>query len=182
MLFYPTTKATARAQMCSPGSHTMSTLAAGGQRSFCASPLEEPAAPPNRRESEQTPGDGEGQGSPGRCSPQGHNQSDTTARLNNNKTEWPPFHIFWKQTSVQNNLIHCAALQFVHKRKFSLDKSPGASFKIWSPSFPAGQVASRLTAQQMLRVPAVWEGSQPLGVEKVLRRPGCRQVPQVDLF
>ena len=87
MLFHTTTEATARAQTCSPGSHTVSTLAAGGRR-----PLAEPAAPPDRHESEQTPGDGEGQGSPEHCSPRGRNESDTTEPLNN-KAEWPPFHI-----------------------------------------------------------------------------------------
>ena len=32
----------------------------------------------NGHESEQTPGDGEGQGGLARCSPQGHKESDTT--------------------------------------------------------------------------------------------------------
>ena len=36
-------------------------------------------------EFEQTPGDGEGQGSLVCCSPWGHKESDTTERLNNNK-------------------------------------------------------------------------------------------------
>ena len=39
----------------------------------------------NRHESEQTPGDGEGQGSLACCSPWGHKESDTTDRLNKNK-------------------------------------------------------------------------------------------------
>ena len=38
----------------------------------------------NRHECEQTPGDGEGQGSLVCCSPGGHKESDTTERLNNN--------------------------------------------------------------------------------------------------
>ena len=38
----------------------------------------------NRHESEQTLGDGEGQGSLACCSPWGHKESDTTERLNNN--------------------------------------------------------------------------------------------------
>ena len=37
----------------------------------------------NGHELEQTPGDGEGQGSLACCSPQGHKESDTTERLNN---------------------------------------------------------------------------------------------------
>ena len=37
------------------------------------------------RESEQTLGDGEGQGSLGCCSPWGRKESDMTERLNNNK-------------------------------------------------------------------------------------------------
>ena len=37
----------------------------------------------NRYESEQTPGDGEGQRSLECCSQWGHNKSDTTERLNN---------------------------------------------------------------------------------------------------
>ena len=37
-------------------------------------------------EFEQAPGDDEGQGSPVRCSPWGRKESDTTERLNNNKT------------------------------------------------------------------------------------------------
>jgi len=37
----------------------------------------------NRHESEQTPGDGEGQGSLECCSPWGRKKSDTTERLNN---------------------------------------------------------------------------------------------------
>ena len=35
-------------------------------------------------EFEQTPGDGEGQGSLACCSPWGHKESDTTEQLNNN--------------------------------------------------------------------------------------------------
>ena len=37
----------------------------------------------NGHEFEQTPGDGEGQGSLACCSPCGHKESDTTERLNN---------------------------------------------------------------------------------------------------
>ena len=40
----------------------------------------------NGRGFEQTPGDSEGQGSLACCSPWGHKESDTTQRLNNNKT------------------------------------------------------------------------------------------------
>ena len=36
----------------------------------------------NRHEFEQTPGDGEGQGSQACCSPWSHKESDTTERLN----------------------------------------------------------------------------------------------------
>ena len=39
----------------------------------------------NGHEFEQTPGDGEGQGSLACCSPWGHKESDTTERQNNNK-------------------------------------------------------------------------------------------------
>ena len=39
----------------------------------------------NTHESEQTPGDGEGEGSLACCSPWGHKGSDMTERLNNNK-------------------------------------------------------------------------------------------------
>ena len=38
----------------------------------------------NGHEFEQTPGDGEGEGSPECYSPWGHKESDTTKRLNNN--------------------------------------------------------------------------------------------------
>ena len=38
----------------------------------------------NAHESEQTPGDGEGQGGLACCSPWGHKESDMTERLNNN--------------------------------------------------------------------------------------------------
>ena len=38
----------------------------------------------NGHEFEQTPGDGEGQGSLACCSPWGRRESDTTERLNNN--------------------------------------------------------------------------------------------------
>ena len=41
----------------------------------------------NGHEFEQTPGDGEGQGSLACCSPWGHKESDTTERLKNNKGE-----------------------------------------------------------------------------------------------
>ena len=40
--------------------------------------------PLNEHESEQTLGDGEGQGSLMCCSPWGHKESDTNERLNNN--------------------------------------------------------------------------------------------------
>ena len=39
----------------------------------------------NGHESEQTPGDGEGQGSLACCSPLGHKESDMTEQLKNNK-------------------------------------------------------------------------------------------------
>ena len=39
----------------------------------------------NGHESEQTPGDSEGQGSLAYCSPQGHKELDPTQQLNNNK-------------------------------------------------------------------------------------------------
>ena len=38
-------------------------------------------------ELEQTPGDGEGQGSLAFCSPRGHKESDTTEWLNNNNSK-----------------------------------------------------------------------------------------------
>ena len=41
----------------------------------------------DRHESEQTPGDGEGQGSLACCSPRGHKESDMTERLNNNLSQ-----------------------------------------------------------------------------------------------
>jgi len=41
----------------------------------------------NGHEFEQTPGDGEGQGSLACCSPWGHKESDTTKQLNNNNRE-----------------------------------------------------------------------------------------------
>ena len=43
----------------------------------------------NEHEFEQTPGDGEGQGGPLCCSPQGHKELDMTERLNttNNKSQ-----------------------------------------------------------------------------------------------
>ena len=43
----------------------------------------------NGRGSEQTLGDGRGQGSLACCSPQGHKESDATERLNNNKFSIP---------------------------------------------------------------------------------------------
>ena len=45
----------------------------------------------NRHESEQAPGDGEGQGSLAGCSPQGRKGSDMTEQLNNNihSGTWP---------------------------------------------------------------------------------------------
>ena len=41
----------------------------------------------NGHEFEQTPGDGEGQGSLACCSPWGRKESDTTKQLNNNNRE-----------------------------------------------------------------------------------------------
>ena len=41
----------------------------------------------NGHEFEQTPGDGEGQGSLAYCSPLGHKKSDMTEQLNNNKNQ-----------------------------------------------------------------------------------------------
>ena len=40
----------------------------------------------NGHEFEQTPGNGEGQGSPVSCSPWGHKELDATDRLNNKKS------------------------------------------------------------------------------------------------
>ena len=42
----------------------------------------------NGHEFEQAPGYGEGQGSLACCSPWGHNESDTTERLNNNNNQF----------------------------------------------------------------------------------------------
>ena len=42
----------------------------------------------NGHELEQTPGDGEGQGSLTCCSPWGHKESDTTEQLNNHHHHW----------------------------------------------------------------------------------------------
>ena len=42
------------------------------------------ALPVNEHEIGQTPGDGEGQGGLGCCSPQDHRESDVTGQLNNN--------------------------------------------------------------------------------------------------
>ena len=50
----------------------------------------------NGNESEQAPGDGEGQGSLACCSPWGHKELDTTEQLNNN-----------------NNKIHRVGSQFM---------------------------------------------------------------------
>ena len=53
-------------------------------------------------EFEQTPGDSEGQGSLVFCSPWGHNELDTTQRLNNNKIDWqssvlqPGYPVIWR--------------------------------------------------------------------------------------
>ena len=44
----------------------------------------------NGHESEQTPGDGEGQGSLVFCSPCGHKESDVTEQLNNNYALYIP--------------------------------------------------------------------------------------------
>ena len=57
----------------------------------------------NGHESEQTLGDGEGQGSLGRCSPWGCKKSDTTERLNNNKVRWVnvPHTLLRKPMSMQ---------------------------------------------------------------------------------
>ena len=41
----------------------------------------------NGHEFEQSPGDGEGQGSLACCSPRGHKDSDTTEQLNNSDTQ-----------------------------------------------------------------------------------------------
>ena len=46
----------------------------------------------NGHESEQTMGDGEGQGSLEYCSPWGHKESDTTEPLNNNNAEMSNTH------------------------------------------------------------------------------------------
>ena len=43
----------------------------------------------NGHEFEQAPGDSEGQGSLGCCSPWGHKESDTTGRLNNKSPHIP---------------------------------------------------------------------------------------------
>ena len=43
----------------------------------------------NGYESEQTPGDGQGQGSLAFCSPQGHQESDMTEQLNNKNNSVP---------------------------------------------------------------------------------------------
>ena len=47
----------------------------------------------SRQDFGQIPGDGEGQGSLVCCSPWGHEESDTTWRLNNNDGRWY-FNIF----------------------------------------------------------------------------------------
>ena len=49
----------------------------------------------NRHESEQTPGDGEGQRSLVCCSPWGHKESNTTEQLNNSEA------IYWASLMAQ---------------------------------------------------------------------------------
>ena len=56
----------------------------------------------NGHEFEQTPGDGEGQGSLACYSPWGHKQSDTTLQLNNNKLLPSIFNL---QSSESQNLL-----------------------------------------------------------------------------
>ena len=52
----------------------------------------------NGHEFEQTPGDGEGQGSLEYCSPWGRKESDTTERLNNSKMETITFRMDKQQS------------------------------------------------------------------------------------
>ena len=56
----------------------------------------------NGHEFEQTPGDGEGQGSLACYSPWGHKQSDMTLQLNNNKLLPSIFNL---QSSESQNLL-----------------------------------------------------------------------------
>ena len=68
----------------------------------------------NGHEFEQTPGDGEGQGSLACCSILGCKESDTTEQLNNHlliQNESPEYHFF---PGYAGSLLRCGAQQLQH--------------------------------------------------------------------
>ena len=56
----------------------------------------------NAHESEQTPGDGEGQGSLACCSPWAHKELDSTQQLNNSSTAVERWEFRWKYWKTSN--------------------------------------------------------------------------------
>ena len=70
----------------------------------------------NEHESEQAPGDGEGQGSLACCSPSGSKESDTTERLNNNKAQ-DNFQVSRRNPKFQHSWV---VLVFLHWHSFSV--------------------------------------------------------------
>ena len=107
----------------------------------------------NGHEFEQTPGNGEGQGSLACCSPRGHKESDTTLQLNNNNmsTEsmmpsnhlilcWPllllPL-IFPKRRVFSNE----SALCIRWPKNWSFSISPSNEIQGWFPSGLTGLIS-----------------------------------------
>ena len=93
----------------------------------------------NGHEFEQTPGDGEGQGSLACCSPWGHKELDTTERLNNSKDVGPDhipdeapsqinaYSFLIKCSNPRTSYIHASAVKLQNRIK-NIPERDKASF------------------------------------------------------
>ena len=103
----------------------------------------------NRHEFEQTPGDGEGEGSLACCSPWGHKESDTTGRLNN-KREWCNWEGNARRNSPENRFL-CSKCICRFLTYFTIKVLISESTQIWLIT------VSELRKLSFLMLPLKWE-------------------------
>ena len=74
----------------------------------------------NGHESEQAPGDGEGQGSLACCSPWGHKESDRTEQLNDNKNTLKGYHQLINKFVTPHSDLFCLVVRTLEMYTFSI--------------------------------------------------------------
>ena len=94
----------------------------------------------NGHESEETPGDSEGQGSPVCCSPWGGKESDATVWLNSNRSSLDRVKVF-QLLPVISEVLTAAQRQKCHKHEFQVKKKKLKHWKKYETMIIVLQVA-----------------------------------------